>query len=250
MKWYLVEDKRHKFDVKVSYEIENAIDNIIFHNSENDKGLEDWGNYIDGIKCYISNPAIALDYMREFIHTHEDETYINKLGMDVGFTIGVDDITNKTYVYIFYLDLKAEDFGLNESIRKTIIHLTSSDLKRIITESVQRILQEPDSKVDKVLGEYNVLDGMWWDGQPHGLESKGNVQDVRMYDKRTNGDSFETIALFRRCDNLKYFYARIIPINGTKETKWEPIPLNEVPNIIRKDIYTINPQGHEPYLRF
>ena len=25
---------------------------------------------------------------------------------------------------------------------------------------------------------------------------------------------------------------------------------NEVPNIIRKDIYTINPQGHEPYLRF
>ena len=50
-------------------------------------------------------------------------------------------------------------------------------------------------------------------------------------------------------NNLKYFYARIIPIKGTNKTKWEQIKLIEVPDIIKKDFTTINPQGHEPYLR-
>ena len=144
---------------------------------------------------------------------------------------------------------KINNKGLNESINKNIIHLTSSDLKRIIKESVKRIIQEQESHTSKVVGEYNVIEGGWWDGLPYGLESKGAVQDIRMYDKRTNDDMVETIALFRRCDNLKYFYARIIPIKGTNKTKWEQIKLIEVPDIIKKDFTTINPQGHEPYLR-
>lgn len=249
MKYYVNENAQPKLPVRFSPEIDYEIDTVCARNINNDEGLIQFAKYIEGLKKYISNPVIAWDNMDRYYHHPNGETYLDELGYDIGFIIKEDD-ENKTYVYVFYLNLNLDDFGLCESRRKNIIRLTSSDLKRIITESVQRILQEPESKVDKVLGEYNVLDGMWWDGQPHGLESKGNVQDVRMYDKRTNGDSFETIALFRRCDNLKYFYARIIPINSTKETKWEPIPLNEVPNIIRKDIYTINPQGHEPYLRF
>lgn len=236
MKWHLIEDKRHKFEVKVSYEIENAIDNIKFRNSENDKGLEDWGNYIDGIKCYISNPAIALDYMREFIHTHEDETYINKLGMEVGFTIGTDDITNKTYVYIFYLDLKASDFGLNESRSKNIICLTSSDLKHIITESVQRILQEQESKVGKRLGEYEVIDGRFASCKAPSLERFGYYNDVRMYYSPCH-----TYCLMRREDNGTLFFAEIVtaPELGKNQTKYVPRKPNEVPSFILRDAQSL-----------
>lgn len=132
--------------------------------------------------------------------------------------------------------------------------LQEAKLHKIIRDSVKKILNEmvinkKTSFIKKQLGEYNIIDGQWWDGIPHGLEGKGLVQDVRMYDKKTtNGDTFETIALFRRCDNRKYFYAQIMPIQGDKETIWNPLPLNKVPAIIRNDIRTINSQGHEPYL--
>lgn len=92
------------------------------------------------------------------------------------------------------------------------------------------------------------MEGQWWDGLPCGLESKGFVQDVRIYDKESNDETFETIALFRRCDNRKFFYAQIVPIENSRETKWKPLPLNRVPEIIRADIKNINLQGHEPYL--
>ena len=243
------EAKQSKITVKISSEIENTINNIQYRNRNNEDALSQRIEYLRGIENYISNPVIAWDNMGRFIHTPNGVTYINELGMNVGFTIETDNETDKTYVYIFYLDLKIEDFGLNESINKNIIHLTSSDLKRIIKESVKRIIQEQESHTSKVVGEYNVIEGGWWDGLPYGLESKGAVQDIRMYDKRTNDDMVETIALFRRCDNLKYFYARIIPIKGTNKTKWEQIKLIEVPDIIKKDFTTINPQGHEPYLR-
>ena len=132
--------------------------------------------------------------------------------------------------------------------------LQEARLHKIIRDSVKKILKEniinkKQIFIKKQLGEYSIIDGQWWDGTPHGLEDKGLVQDVRMYDKRMRtDDTFETIALFRRCDNKKYFYAQITPIQGSKETIWNPLPLSKVPAIIRNDIKTINSQGHEPYL--
>lgn len=120
-----------------------------------------------------------------------------------------------------------------------LIQLSETTLKRIISESINNILGR-----ERRIGKYTVIEGQWWDGLPHGLEGKGcNLQDVRMYDSND-----ETFALWRRCDNLKFFYAKIVPDRG-KETKWQAIPLSEVPTIIRNDFDTINPQGHEPYLR-
>ena len=59
-------------------------------------------------------------------------------------------------------------------------------------------------------------------------------------------EDFDTIALFRRQDNLKFFYARIVPV-GEHDTKWKEIPLKDVPQIIKKDFKTINLQGRVPY---
>ena len=128
--------------------------------------------------------------------------------------------------------------------------LAESKITNIVKETVRKTLYESVKNVHQVktLGEWECIDGQWWDGTPCGLEHKGLVQDVRMYDKQTNNDTFETIALFRRCDNGKFFYAQIIPIENSKETKWEPLPLNKIPKIIKRDIRNINLQEHKPYL--
>lgn len=123
--------------------------------------------------------------------------------------------------------------------------ITESVIRNIVREKLLSILKESYPNVS-TLGEYNVVDGQWLDGFPHGLEHKGATQDVRMYDKKTSGSDFETIALFRRCDNRKYFYAKICPIANSKETIWKTVPLKDVPEIIRNDIKNINPRGHEP----
>ena len=52
--------------------------------------------------------------MNRFHHTSNGETFIEELGMDVGFIIETDNNANQ-YVYVFYLDLKTDDYGLNES---------------------------------------------------------------------------------------------------------------------------------------
>ena len=136
------------------------------------------------------------------------------------------------------------------------IRITEGALRKIVNESVKKVLKQAVFEaakncsaipVKKKLGKWNCIDGQWWDGTPYGLEHKGLVQDVRMYDKETNDDTFETIALFRRCDNKKFFYAQIVPIENSKDTKWKPLPLSKVPEIIKNDIRTINTQGHEPY---
>lgn len=144
----------------------------------------------------------------------------------------------KVYLNGKYMTLEAR------RIKKKVLRLNESQLKKLITESVLQVLYEGKKK----LGDYIALDGQWWDGLPHGLEHKGNVQDVRMYDRLHNDDTIDTIGLFRRCDNRKFFYARIIPTKVSKGTKWKQIKRGDVPKIILDDFATINPQGHEPYL--
>ena len=130
-----------------------------------------------------------------------------------------------------------------EIIRKRLVE---KQLKQIIHESLTRILNEEKGK--KKVGDYTALDGQWMLTTWSGIENKGKVQDIRMYDNDLfNGqEDFDTIALFRRQDNLKFFYARIIPV-GEHDTKWKEIPLKDVPQIIKDDFKTINLQGRVPY---
>ena len=104
-----------------------------------------------------------------------------------------------------------------------------------------------DAKIKKV-GDYTALDGQWMLLTWTGIENKGKVQDIRMYnnDLLKGQKDFDTIALFRRQDNLKFFYARIVPIEDHK-TKWQEMPLKDVPQIIKDDFKTIKVQGRVPY---
>ena len=53
--------------------------------------------------------------------------------------IETDNNANQ-YVYVFYLDLKTDDYGLNESIKKKSIILTEIELRKIISESIRKVL--------------------------------------------------------------------------------------------------------------
>lgn len=143
---------------------------------------------------------------------------------------------NEGYTHTFYLDLKASDFGLNESRSKNIIRLTSSDLKHIITESVQRILQEQESKVGKRLGEYEVIDGRFASCKAPSLERFGYYNDVRMYYSPCH-----TYCLMRREDNGTLFFAEIVtaPELGKNQTKYVPRKPNEVPSFILRDAQSL-----------
>lgn len=121
----------------------------------------------------------------------------------------------------------------------------SKEVKKILS-----LMEKMGMSTQKKVGDYTAIDGRWWGGLLHGLEHKGLAQDVRMYDndKYKGCENFETYVLFRRCDNRKYFYAKIVPVDGTKELKWQIVKKSEMPNIILDDLKTINPLEHGPYI--
>lgn len=134
------EDKRlPKLSVRFSPDIAARIETVNARNFDNQEALSQWNDYIDGIIQYISNPVIAWDNTNRFHHTSNKETFIDEMGMDIGFIIETDSTTNQ-YVYVFYLDLKTEDYGLNESIKKKSVIVTEAKLRRIISESIRRVL--------------------------------------------------------------------------------------------------------------
>lgn len=126
------------------------------------------------------------------------------------------------------------------------IRLTESQFRQILVESISAVLNE--EKCEKKVGDYTALDGQWMLMVYDGIENKGRVQDIRMYDNDLfrGKENFDTILLFRRQDNLKFFYARIVPV-GEHGVKFESIPLKDVPKIIKDDFKTINPLGRVPY---
>ena len=111
---YLFEDKKpQQLIVVLSPELLDIIDSIEKHNKDNTEGLTQWFEYIDTIENYISNPVIAWDYKNKYKHNSKNITHLEDLEFDVYYTIKTDKNTGKNYVYIFKLNLKPDEFGLD-----------------------------------------------------------------------------------------------------------------------------------------
>ncbi len=66
-RYWIREDKLpSRLFVTFSSMISNRIDSISVYNCNNTESLSQWYDYIDGIKRYVSNPTIALDYMGRY----------------------------------------------------------------------------------------------------------------------------------------------------------------------------------------
>jgi len=148
MKNCIYEDKRQsRLLVTVSPNIQQEINDIEYYNHNSIDALCQWYDYIETLKNYISNPVIAFDNVNRYTHYPNGAIHLVELGFDVTFIIKNNERTNKTYVYVFRIELKPEEFGLyiptlNERKRfKKHTHIiTEFQLRRIIRESIKKVL--------------------------------------------------------------------------------------------------------------
>ena len=114
MKQCLVsEDKLpQKLSVITSPKISKQIEVIDNYNQNNIDALSQWNEYIEGLKSYISNRSIAWDYNNKYPRFPNGAIHLEELGYDVTFIVKTSHITNRSYVYVFMLNLKPEEFGL------------------------------------------------------------------------------------------------------------------------------------------
>lgn len=114
---------------------------------------------------------------------------------------------------------------ITESKGRRVIRMNEQSLRRMVGYIVQRINEDTaynpirtlnekfynskkESMIDGKLGDYDVLDGALYRKIVEDLKDKGWVEDVRMYANPKKGG--KTYALYRRCDNHKFFFRRDI----------------------------------------
>lgn len=142
-------------------------------------------------------------------------------------------------------------FLITESRGRRIIRMNEQGLRRMVGYIVQRINEDTEyspirtinekfynpkreAMIDGKLGDYDVLDGALSEKTVEDLKDKGRIEDVRMYANPKKGG--KTYALYRRCDNHKYFFAEIY--DDKKDDKYlhaRVINHNDVPSIILND---------------
>ena len=146
----LNEDKLpQRLPVVSSKKINAEITAIETYNQNNREGISQWRDYLNGLKNYISNPVIAWDYANRYHHTKKGAIYLNELGYNAIFMVLTNNQTQQAYVYLFWIDLKPEEFGLkvpptlNENkqpITKIVYCLSEKQLRNIIKESIKKVL--------------------------------------------------------------------------------------------------------------
>ena len=142
-KYRLYEDKLpSKLVVILSPKITKEIDTIHKLNQDKIENLYQWYSYIDEVQNYISNCVIAWDYNSRHIRFPNGAFFIKDFDYNVGYTIK-NNAQNQTYVYVFMMNLKTEEFGLKvPNVNEGRITITRKDLKNIINECVDRCLRK------------------------------------------------------------------------------------------------------------
>ena len=236
----LYEDKLpSKLYVAVSSQINKDINAIEAYNQNNAEALSQWHDYIEGIMRYISNPAIAWDYVGRYPHFPNGAIFVSDFGYSAAFIVKTNFKTNQPFVYLFKLNLNLEAFGLKipPLKEKSLFSVSESDIKNMVMECVGRILE---AKQYKKVGKWTIVDGNYFQYNTEHLGKKHSF-DVRMYDDR-NAYPFNTICLMQRCDNGKYFYTKIIiDEKNPHQAKFALMPLSEVPQEIRQDFRNLPP---------
>lgn len=147
MKNHIYEDKRKpRLLVTVSPKIQQEINDIEYYNKDNTDALYQWYDYIKTLKNYISNPVIAFDNVNRYTHYPNGAVHLVELGFDVTFIVKNNERTNKTYVYIFRIELKPKEFGLDiptlneQCFQKRTLIISEFQLRRIIRETLKKFL--------------------------------------------------------------------------------------------------------------
>lgn len=167
MKRYELNEDRlpSKLTVLFSQKIRREIESIEIQNQNNIDGLYKWRDYLNGITNYLSNPVIAFDYTNRYSRFPNGAIYNRDFDYNVGYVVKTNNSTNQSFVYVFMVNLKPDEFGLkvpsnvkeskqhNTNRVKRTICLTESELERMIDKSVRRIIKERRNRIlDEAIG--------------------------------------------------------------------------------------------------
>lgn len=120
-------------EVRFSSKIAQQIRRINLLNKQNIDALNNWKEYLSGIKRYLSDSTIAWDNMGRYPRFPNGAIFIRDFGYNVAYTIQTDYITNQPYVYVFKVNLNARQFGLRENKNR---------INRIISEVLNQYLRQ------------------------------------------------------------------------------------------------------------
>jgi len=138
-RYYLKEDKRPcKIPVRFSNEVAEGINYIDWKNYNNTESITQLHNYIDGLISWMSNPVIAWDYLNKYQHSENGTTRIIEHGYDISYRLTNDD-DNNMYILILDININYDEFGLIQE-NTQIRHISESQLRRIIRESLKKVL--------------------------------------------------------------------------------------------------------------
>lgn len=112
-KFVLKEDKPPiRLPVVFSPAISKEIESILEFNQQLRNSLDEWTDYIEGIKNYLSYAKNAFDYANRFRRLPNGCPFVGDFGYNVGYSVKTSKRTHRAYVYVFMINLRAEEFGL------------------------------------------------------------------------------------------------------------------------------------------
>ena len=130
---WLNEDKLPPtIEVRFSSRITQEIRRINLLNKHNINALNNWKEYLCGIKRYLSDSTIAWDNMGRYPRFPNGAIFIRDFGYNVAYTIQTNYVTNQAYVYVFKVNLNPKKFGLRENENR---------INRIISEVLNQYLR-------------------------------------------------------------------------------------------------------------
>jgi len=198
----LNEDKRlEKLPVGFSDEISEKIDEIDWYNRSNTDALIQWHDYLDDIISYISNIVIAWDNMDRFQLYPNNAIRFREFGYDITFMVKTKRGTNRSYLHVFKINLKPEDFGLNippyiqenkqhnnnTMKQKQTIRLTESQLHQVINEAVKSVLNE-DWPSYEDYGDYSDFGGPFLGDVLYNMNSTAK-KVLELWDSRNSDET-------------------------------------------------------------
>lgn len=246
------EQRPQKLHVIFSTKITQSLEDICASNQDNTNALSQWFDYLEAFKQYISNPVIAWDYTNRHHRFPNGTIYMNDLNYNAGYSIITNNANGLPCVYVFKLNLNIEAFDLKKPSPTANTVFKESQLRSIVRDAVRCVLCEKlynpsvEPMIDRRIGDYDVLDGSWTEQILGDIPQKGWIQDICMYSAVDAGG--KTYALYRRCDNGKYFFMEKVSRPNDEYIHTILVSHKAVPNTILSDAKALIRNGtSEPY---
>lgn len=148
---YLVEKyEPQKIHVRFSHKLIDEIKLISGFNKRNIEALSQWYEYIKGVVNYISFRDVAFGYAFNCTYINDDTIRLRESEYDIIYNIRINKTTRKIYVYVINIDLKLDEFGLEDPLAEgKSNNNVMNRLQQYINESVRQILNESQQSSSK-----------------------------------------------------------------------------------------------------